>query len=116
MRIHSLFCESFCFRLATAPTPNVQDAASVDNATGQGKLRQRHIARPKAELLGGRRVFVDLEVISQVTQKGKNTFPSDLSYAFRTCTGCADIGVRHRTWRFLVDVHLLRRLRFSINT
>ena len=23
-----------------------------------------------------------------------------------TCTGCADIDVRHRTWRFLVDVLL----------
>src|SRR3954454_19583010 len=38
----------------------------------------------------------------------------DPSYAGRTCTGCADVDVRHRTWRFLVDVHHPNRFRISL--
>ncbi len=38
-------------------TSDVQGRTSADVATGQGKPRQRHIARPKVELLGGRGVL-----------------------------------------------------------
>ncbi|MEH7346790.1 hypothetical protein V7122_23355, partial [Bacillus sp. JJ1532] len=51
--------------------PRRTGRTSVDNATGQGKPRQRNIARPKVKLLGGRRVFGDLEVISQSAKKVK---------------------------------------------
>ncbi|WP_221884966.1 hypothetical protein, partial [Peribacillus cavernae] len=32
------------------------------------------------------------------------------SYAGGLAHGCADVGVRHRTWRFLVDVPLFKAL------
>jgi hypothetical protein len=42
--------------------PRRTGRTSVDNAIGQGMLRQQYIARPKVKLLGGRRVFFNLEV------------------------------------------------------